>query len=86
MQKFRIWMAKATTAEKRAMAIAAGTSRTHLYAIAHETRNASAELGAAIAKASIALHISSGKVLPILLRSDVCPACAACPYSPKCKN
>lgn len=79
-------MAVATSDEQAALAQLAGTSKNYLYQLAKQTRVASAELAAAIEKAShIVARRSKGR-LPKLPREQLCPACSTCPYQKKCNS
>ena len=84
MNKFKMWMALSSTAEKKRLAKLAGTSFIYLYAIADGSRVCGSDLAGQIAEASKVLYIQTHKRLPILWRSDLSPVCAKCPYSPKC--
>jgi hypothetical protein len=86
LKKFRKWMELATTAERKILAARAGTSHIYLYHIATGIRECSAMLAGEIEKASVKMHKASKKRLPKLLRSDLSKACAACPYSKKCRS
>lgn len=79
-EKLIKWLNSASTLEQDALAHTAGTSRQYLYHIASGFRKASAEMGAAIEKASNKLRASSRKRLPKLTRKDICEVCARCPY------
>lgn len=80
------WMQLATTAEQTRLATLAFTSRSYLYELASGNRIASAQVAGDIEKASKILRKSSKQRLPLLKRMDLCPACAACIYAPKCKK
>ncbi len=82
MKTFTIWMRQATTAQQQELAAAVGTSRPYLYQIKQGVRTASADLGSAIERQTAAMAEGTG--LPVVLRSDLVPACAACEYMASC--
>jgi len=86
MKRFKVWMDLSTTQDKLRLAKLSGTSRTYLYQIASGLRVATSDKAADISAGSRQLYIESGKRLFVLERSDLSPACAACPYSPKCRK
>lgn len=84
--KFKDWMEKATTLEKEILAAESSTTLSYLYSIASGQRTASADVAGRIEKAAKNLYKQSKRRLPKIIRSDIAPACAACPYAPKCEN
>lgn len=79
------WMLAATPQEQEALATRAGTSRDYLFHhVAEGRREARPELAAAVEKAAAALHKATKGRLPRLYRTDMAPACAACPYAREC--
>lgn len=81
---FKQWMAAATTAEQEQLAREAGTSRKYLYQLAAGARNASADMAARLEQASIGLSRTSKGRLPKLSRTNLCAACAQCPFAGGC--
>ena len=79
------WMTLATAGEQAELASLAGTSRAHLYQLAAGRRTTSAALAGRLANASRVLH-RRNETLPLLRRSDLCPACAACEYAQRCEE
>ena len=77
MDSLRRFMAAATTAQQEALARASSTSRSYLYALSSGTRTASADLAADIERGSKKLRRAHTR-LPLVLRTDLCPACARC--------
>lgn len=77
------WMTLATSGEQAELASLAGTSRAQLYQLTSEERTASADLASHIANASKALK-KINKKLPLLRRSELCPACAECEFAKRC--
>ena len=73
-------MAAATAAQQAALAAAANTSRTYLYALASGARTASADLASDIERASRKVR-RANNALPVVLRTDLCPACARCEFA-----
>lgn len=82
----RNWMQSATAEEQAALALNSGSSRPYLYKLARGERTASAELAGAIEQAAKGLRAKSKGRLPRLLRTDLCPACAGCPFAKRCLN
>jgi len=83
---FTQWMAAATSAERQALAAAAGTSPNYLYQIASGRREVSAAMAAVIEKAAYPISKLSKKRLPRVKREDLCKACSECPYRPGCRG
>jgi pyrroline-5-carboxylate reductase len=77
----RQWLDKATPAQKKIVAVAAGTSVAHLQHIAGGRRKVEAGLAQSIAAASKLLH---KKALLIDART-LCEACGTCPLVDKRK-
>jgi len=80
-------MADSTTAEKWEVANHAEVSRQHLYDLAAERRNASAELAGRIETAIRAVNRRKREQpLPVVGRGDISSACANCSfYKKECK-
>jgi hypothetical protein len=79
------WMTLATAGEQAELASIADTSRGHLYQLSTGERRAGPELAGRIATASRALR-SRNKKLPLLRRSELCPACGECEFAKRCKG
>jgi hypothetical protein len=77
------WMVTATSGEQTELAITAGTSRGHLYQLSSGERTAGPQLAQRIEAASKMLR-KINKKLPILKRSQLCPACGGCEFAKKC--
>lgn len=80
--KLQVWMDKATADEKRELATLTGTSIGTLRQIAGAYRtdgalSVSSELAARIETGTAAMRAANGK-LPIVLRTHLSRACAAC--------
>jgi hypothetical protein len=69
------WMKRATPAQKKALAKAAGSSVGQLKHLAAGRRGASAEHAQALAAASRTLHVRA----LYLDQRDICQACGQCP-------
>ena len=80
----KVWMDAATTDEQREMAAMVGSSRGYLYHIAGGFRKASTELAALIEEATKEMHKRSKGRLPVIYRTDLSSACAACQFARKC--
>lgn len=86
----RRWLAKANPREIQKLAQSADTTVGHLRQIAGGYRNE----GRAVVEAGLAGRIEMGAarlrgknaVLPVLLRTDLCPACRGCQYAKSCLN
>lgn len=83
------WMNKATAPQKRALATLAGTSVATLRQIAGGYRTK----GKPHASPELARRIEIGTVklapvhkLPVVLRTDLCPACSVCEFAKQCKE
>lgn len=81
--KFKIWMEKSSTPEKKRLARLSKINFYTLYAVASGRNNLTAEVAARIEKASIKLHIKNKK-LPILMRYETAGVCQGCPFASKC--
>lgn len=81
----RDWMRAATADEQAELAALAGTSRNYLYQLAIGHRTARAEMAGAIEAASRALR-AKNRALPVISRTALCAACAACPHAVKCSR
>ena len=86
LKKLKVWMEESNGDEKKLLAKSAGVGLVTLYQIAAGKRRASAAIAAKVSVASVKMAVKSKGRLPVLLRSDISPVCAACPYSPKCKK
>jgi hypothetical protein len=86
MNKFKQWMKESTTAEKQAVSIMADASIQHLYDIAADRRNASADLAGRIETAILAVNRRKREQpLPVVGRGDISSACANCSFYKGCK-
>lgn len=81
------WMNNATAEEKKALAELASSSVASLRQLAGGYRgknfSVSAEFAGRLEAASRKLQ---RKGLPLLLREDLCPACASCGYLKMCRK
>lgn len=85
-EKFKQWMDASTTLEKEILASQAQTAMRYLYALSNGERTASADVAGRMEQSMKELRKKSKGRLPKVTRVDLCPACAACPYSPKCST
>lgn len=75
----------ATQPEIAELASRAGTSQHYLvHQLGGERRGASAKLAGNIEKGSRVIAGRSRGRLPVIPRTDLCEACAACPYAKAC--
>lgn len=86
MNAMKKWMAAATTGEQEQLAKLAGTSRDYLYQVASGHRTPLTKLAGRIEAAAKEIRKVSKGRLPELLRTDLSPVCAECPFAPKCKE
>ena len=77
------WMQLSSGAEQAVLADFAKTSRRYLYKLANGSKVASAELAGRIEQAAAIIR-KENPTLPRLLRTDLCPACAGCPFALQC--
>lgn len=77
---FHAWMREATTEQQDALAAAIGSSRGTLYQYAQKHRGMSAARAAQIEAALSLMPLAPALRL---LRTDLCEACAQCPYAEK---
>lgn len=84
MTTLKLWMRAATPAEQELLAERAGTSRQYLYQLSSGFRVCSADLGSSLERETKAMAKASKGRLPIVYRTDLVPACAACEYAQKC--
>lgn len=77
------WMTAASETEQENLALLAKTSRRYLKKLASGEKHASAALAGDIAEAVHVLRMYNDR-LPRVLRTDLCAACAACPYALGC--
>lgn len=77
------WMQLSDGVEQAMLADIAQTSRRYLYKLAAGHKVASAELAGRIEMAAAKLR-EANPALPRLLRTDLCPACAGCPFVRQC--
>lgn len=81
----KAWMSNATTGEQIKLAKAAKTSRGHLYHLSSGARTAGADLAKRLEIASTVLR-NANKKLPLLKRTELCPACGSCEYAKRCSK
>jgi DNA-binding transcriptional regulator YdaS (Cro superfamily) len=81
---FAAWMAAATPSEQEYLADQVETSRATLYQYSSGHRTCSAERGADIERVTREMAKTSKGRLSVVLRTDLVPACRACPYAQKC--
>lgn len=79
----KAWMSAATSQEQETLAKAINSSRGYLYQLSSGERTASAEKARAIELAATTIR-RKNKSLPVLLRTDLCPACRECEYAKQC--
>lgn len=77
-------MAAATTDEQNLLAERVGTTRGHLYQLSGGHRQASAAMGGAIERETKTMAKTSKGRLPVVVRTDIVPACRACEYAQRC--
>lgn len=80
----RAWLRAATPDERKLLADKAGTTVGMLNQYAGGHRECSAARAGMIETASTAMSKASKGRLQVLLRTDLVPACRACPYAAKC--
>lgn len=78
------WLRAATLKERETLAEYAGTSVGHLRQLAGGHRTASPDLAGRIEVGTQRMHAASGGRLPEVVRTDLAPACRACPYAHRC--
>ena len=86
MKALRLFLTSSTESERERLAKGAGTTVPYLYAIAGGHRDPKIETIAAIERSSITISKRSKGRLPILPRTEISPACAACPFAKACKK
>lgn len=82
-KQMKAWMSAATTAEQEELAAAANTSRGMLYQLSSGERTAGPALARRIELASKGLRRENPK-LPLIRRTELCPACGECEFAKKC--
>lgn len=82
----KVWWLAASKKDKEALARIAQTSVAQLVQLAGGYRESgcSPVLARRIELATV--RLAKTKELPVVLRSDLCPACAACEFAPKCER
>lgn len=81
---FAAWMKAATSSEQVALAEAIGSTRETLYQYSTGHRQPSTERAGQIEVETLKMaKVSKGR-LPEVLRTDLVPACRACPYARRC--
>lgn len=81
---FKAWMKAATPDEQEALAQRVGTSRAMLYHYSNGHRVASSERAGQIEDVTAAMAKASKGRLPVVLRTDLSPACRSCQYARRC--
>lgn len=84
MTSMKLWMQAASTEQQFDLARRAQTSRSYLYHLAGEFRDASAELAQRIERAALDMHKESRGKLPRIYRTDLNAACRGCDFALKC--
>lgn len=84
VQVVKDWIAAANKTEQEQLADLAGTSRPHLYHLSAGRRTCGPELARELETASKQLALLTRGRLPVLKRTDLCPACGRCEYAAKC--
>lgn len=80
----KAWLKAATTVEQEALAARVGTSLQMLRFYANGNRVASSERAGEIEEATTTMAKASKGRLPVVLRTDLAPACRACQYARRC--
>lgn len=83
--KLKKWMRLATAGEQAELASIAGTSRGHLYQLSSGERRAGPELARRIENASKRMR-KLNRDLPVLRRTELCPACGECEIVKRCRG
>jgi hypothetical protein len=84
IRKLKQWINVATTDELAALAKLAKTTPFYLkYNLATGLRKADAPLAARLEHAATIVRANNPH-LPVLLRTDLCPACSVCAYAKAC--
>lgn len=78
------WLSLATPAEQETLADAISTSHAMLRFYANGNRVASAARAGQIEEATTIMAKRSKGRLPVVLRTDLSPACRGCPYAQRC--
>src|SRR3954470_10389629 len=76
-------MAAASVEEQKQLAALAKTSRAHLYHLSAGRRVCGPDLALALENASRELRTTNDQ-LPVLQRTELCPACGRCEYAKRC--
>lgn len=89
MNALQQWMKLATPNEQERLASAASTSRAYLYHLAageeaNYKRAPKLALAAAIETETQRMSAETAGRLPAVLRTDLVPGCAKCPFAIKC--
>lgn len=83
MTPFKTWMSNATPEEQQRLAVFIGTSRAYLYQLGNDHRGVSAAYAAKVEEGTRGLK---RKGLEPVSRTDLCEACASCPYAKRCRG
>lgn len=84
MSKLAEWIGLASANERRKLVKGAKISTTTLYQVARGARSASADVAGRIEVTLQNLGLGKESRLPDINRTDICDACAKCPYALKC--
>jgi hypothetical protein len=84
MTVIKKWMQAAKPEEQFDLARRAETTRSYLYHLAGNFRDASPDLAARLEHATAAMHKESGGRLPRLYRTDLNESCRKCEFAQKC--
>lgn len=84
--RYKLWMKESTIEEKKELAIKARTSLSLLYQLSYETRNASSDLAARVAKGIDSVNRRKRHApLPEVTQGDLSITCAKCRYYKECE-
>lgn len=91
---FKLWMAAATSDDRKHVAALANTSVSILHQLTYEKRSngkpftASPDLASRIAQAigEVNTRVPKHKLMPTVGRGDLAPACGRCPYYTSCEE
>lgn len=89
MNKMKLWMQAASTAEQEELATRVSTSRAYLYHLAADAgstyrREPKPILAAQIERATVLMAKKASGRLPIVYRTDLVSACRQCEFARKC--
>ena len=89
ISQLKAWWLLATPEERDELAAKIGTSRQYLYRLSTDAtqpghRQPSADLGARIEAVTTEMHEATLGLLPVVLRTDIVPACRECAFARQC--